>query len=86
MEVGGGIGTEHGILILSIVEILFAHYICLYGSRETRHIKSEEGGSGKGWRESDSSSAHHRILPYPTPVVLVIIEVDILVVVEDLVA
>ena len=86
MEIGGGIGTEHGILVLSIVEILFAHDICLYGSREACHIKSEEGRSGKGWRESDGGSTYHRILPYPIPVVLVVVEVDILVIVEDLVA
>ena len=86
MEVRGGIRTEHGILILRIVQILLAHDMGLNRSRETCHIKSEEGGSGKGWRESDGSSAYHRILSDPIPVVLVVVEIDVLVVVEDLVA
>ena len=86
IEVGGGIGTEHGVLVLGIVQILLAYHIRLHGSCEACHIKSEEGGSGKGWRECDSSSTYHRILSYPIPVVLVVVEIDVLVVVEDLVA
>ena len=86
MEVRGGIRTEHGILILRIVQILLAHDMGLNRSRETCHIKSEEGGSGKGWRESDGGRTYHRILSYPIPVVLVVIEVNILVVIENLVA
>ena len=43
IEVGGGISTEHGVLVLGIVEILLAHEIGLNGSCEARYIKSKEG-------------------------------------------
>ena len=85
IEVRGGICTEHSVLVLGIVQILLAYHIRLHGSCEACHIKSEEGGSGKGWRESDGGSAYYRVLPYPIPVVLVVVEVDILVIVENLV-
>ena len=59
MEIGGGIRTEHGILVLSIVEILLAYHIRLHGSYEACHIKSEERGSSKGWRESNGGRTYH---------------------------
>ena len=49
IEVGGGIRTEHGVLVLGIVKILLAHHIGLHRSCKALNIKSEEGRSGKGW-------------------------------------
>mgnify|MGYP003458161276 CR=1 FL=1 len=42
IQVRGRICTEHGILVLGIVEILLAHHIGLHRSCEARHIKSKE--------------------------------------------
>ena len=42
IEIRGRIRTKHGILVLRIVEILFAHDIGLHRSCKTRHIKTEE--------------------------------------------
>ena len=42
IEIRGGIRTEHGILVLGIVQILLAYHIRLHGSCKARYIKSEE--------------------------------------------
>ena len=81
-----GVGTKHSMLVLRIVQILLAHYVRLHRSHETCHIKGEQRRRGDSRRESNRRSTYYRVLPYPIPVVLVIIEVNILVVVENLVA
>ena len=73
-------------LVLRIVKILLAHHVRLHRSHETCHIKGEQRRRGDSRRKSNRRCTDHRVLPYPIPVVLVVVEVNILVVVENLVA
>ena len=86
MQIGGRIGFEHRMYILGVVQVLASGDIGLDRSVETTVIKLKERHRRHGWRESDRGVSYNAILSHPVPVVLVVIEVNILLVVEDAVA